>query len=134
MKRAFCLNLAAAVAVLFVGASLAFAQTGPATQPPVQGPTGLAGTEWVGQENLQQFGKLAFRFQDGQKVLMIDAHGQAQGSYTQNGPSVRIQFGDCVYEGTIQNKVLAGTARFTSGQSAGVTWNFAVQNQPSQGR
>jgi hypothetical protein len=127
-----CLKSFATIAFLFVGAALASAQTG--SPPPVHGPTVMAGTEWHGEENLQGFGKLTFRFQDGQKVLMLDAHGQAQGSFTQNGPTVRITFGDCVYEGMIQGNVLSGSARFTSGQNSGLTWLFAVQFQTGNGR
>ena len=65
---------------------------------------------------------------------MIDAQTQVQGSYSQTGPSVRIQFGNCVYEGTIQGNVLSGTARFTTGQSSGTGWAFSVQLQTSTSR
>jgi hypothetical protein len=132
MKRSFCLKLVAALAVLFVGASLAVAQTGAGSNPPSQkltGPTALPGSEWTGEENLQGFGKLTFRFLDEEKVLMIDAQSQVQGSYTLNGQSVQIQFRNCVYEGTIQDNVLSGSARFTQGQSNGVSWTFSVQFQ-----
>jgi hypothetical protein len=131
MKRSLCLKLFAAVTVLFVGVGLAAAQTGPGSNPPQvpTGPTALPGSEWTGEENLQGFGKLTFQFQDEEKVMMIDSQSQVPGRYTQDGQSVRIQFGNCIYEGTIQGNVLSGSARFTQGQNNGVTWTFSVQFQ-----
>jgi opacity protein-like surface antigen len=123
MKRALCLGILAAMAFFFGAFGPAFAHTG------VQPPPSVVGSEWKGQEDLGNFGPLTFKFQDGQKVTMIDAHNTIDGSFSQNGASVQIQFGNCVYEGTISGNVLSGTARFTSGSDAGVTWNWRVERQ-----
>jgi hypothetical protein len=131
MYRSPCFKLLTAVTVLLVGASLATAQTGSSANPSQvpTGPAALPGSEWSGEENLRGFGKLTFRFQDEEKVLMIDAQSEVQGSYTQVGPAVRIQFRNCSYEGTIVGNTFQGSARFTEGQGTGVTWIFSVQLQ-----
>jgi opacity protein-like surface antigen len=130
MIRSFCLKLSAALAALLVCVSLTNAQTSVA--PPAAGanPVHVAGTDWNGSESLDQFGKLTFRFDANDQVLMIDEHGEVAGHYSQNGASVQIQFADCVYEGVINGNVLSGNARFTEGQNAGHTWTFSVTLQP----
>jgi hypothetical protein len=145
MTRVLCIKLSGVVATFVLGACTVLGQTGPVSGPqggsPVVGPqTGIlptavktmAGTQWNGSENLQNWGKLCFVFEDAQKATMIDAHSKIGGTYSQNGSNVSIQFKDCVYTGTIQGNVLAGNAQFTSGQNTGVTWTFSVQLQGSQ--
>ena len=123
MKRAICLGFIAAAAFFFGAFGPAFAQAG------VQPPPSVVASAWKGQEDLGNFGPLTFQFQVEQKVTMIDAHNTIDGSFSQDGASVQIQFGDCVYEGTINGNVMSGTARFTSGSNAGVTWNWSVERQ-----
>lgn len=128
MIHAFCVKISAALAILLVGVSLAAAQ--PSALPLAgQDTAKVAGTEWNGSESLDQYGKLTFRFTTADEVVMIDAHSQISGSYTQDGAAVRITFGDCVYEGSINGNVLSGTARFTAGNNTGVTWTFNVTLQ-----
>jgi hypothetical protein len=125
MKRALCLGFIGAFAFFFGTFGPAFAQAGLQTQPPAS----VVGTAWKGQENLGNFGALTFQFKDGQKVTMIDAHSTIDGNFSQDGALVTIQFGNCVYEGVINENVLSGTGRFTSGPNAGVTWTWSVERE-----
>ncbi|HYV36498.1 MAG TPA: hypothetical protein VE988_12375, partial [Gemmataceae bacterium] len=107
--------------------SLASAQTG-ATPPTGVNPVKVAGTEWKGSETLDDFGELTFQFSQGDEVLMIDAQSDVAGHYVQNGATVTITFGNCVYVGTINGNVMSGTAHFTDGDDT--SWSFSVNLQP----
>ena len=68
---------------------------------------------------------------NGAKVRMIDATRRpVDGDFAIQGNRVVFAFGNCVYDGTLNNDVLTGTGRFTSGPNAGQTWNFSVRAQP----
>jgi hypothetical protein len=95
-----------------------------ASKAPVKFPVVLAGTE-----DLNGFGKLSFIIRDGGKVDMVDATNKPiSGSGRTEGKQIIFSFGNCVYEGTESaTNVLTGKARFTSGPSAGQSWNFRVE-------
>ena len=85
----------------------------------------LRGTEFRGQENLNGFGRLTFRFGDNNKVEMIDSRTHVRGSYSATGTQITIRFNNCVYTGILQNGRITGTARYTQGP-AGDPWTFEV--------
>jgi hypothetical protein len=60
---------------------------------------------------------------------MIDAKGQTEGTWTQNGNDVTINFNGCVYQGRINGQSLTGSGRITSGGQSGQTWSFQVTLQ-----
>jgi hypothetical protein len=81
-------------------------------------------------------GPLAFHCYDGGKVVMIDVTKKpVEGTFKSDGKKIQFIFGNCVYEGT-ENKLgtLTGTARFTTGQNTGKTWNFTVGLRSLAGR
>jgi hypothetical protein len=94
-------------------------------RPPVEQPTNLEGTTWQGSETLADFGKLAFRFEANQRVVMTDAKAQATGQWSLTGDRVTITFNNCVYTGVVQGSTLAGAARFTDRDLR--EWNFTVR-------
>lgn len=85
----------------------------------------LRGTEFRGQENLNGFGRLTFRFGDNNRVEMIDARTTVRGTYSVNGNQVTIRFNNCVYTGQMQDGRITGSARYTQG-SGGEPWTFEV--------
>jgi hypothetical protein len=87
---------------------------------------GMAGTTWTGTESLAGFGKLAFEFQGGGKVVMHDARSKVNGTWKQDGDRVTLTFSNCVYEGTMKDGGLSGKARFTDKDTA---WTFSVTRQ-----
>jgi hypothetical protein len=89
----------------------------------------IAGSTWNGNENLPGFGKLSFVFRAGGAATMIDAKGQTEGTWTQNGNDVTINFNGCVYQGRINGQSLTGSGRITSGGQSGQTWSFQVTLQ-----
>ena len=89
----------------------------------------VSGTTWNGSETLPGFGKLSFIFRPGGAATMIDAKGQTEGNWTQNGNDVTINFNGCVYQGRINGQMLSGSGRITSGGQAGQTWSFQVALQ-----
>ncbi len=84
----------------------------------------LAGTGWMGRENLQGYGDLRFRFLNNNQVIMVDEQATTTGAYGQNGNQVTLRFydGQTVYSGTIQGNRMSGSARGPNGQ----TWSWAV--------
>ena len=56
---------------------------------------------------------------------MTDARGALQGNWKRNGNRVTIRFADCEYQGTINGKVMRGTAHFFVLQG-GRNWQFTV--------
>ena len=62
---------------------------------------------------------------------MIDAKGQTEGAWTQNGNDVIIDFQGCVYQGRINGHTLSGSGRITAGGQTGQTWSFQVALQKS---
>lgn len=131
MKRSIKM-LVTAVA-LFGFSGIAAAQTGPIDQP--QAPQQQLPKVLVfrGSEDLQNYGILQFTVFDSTKaagpIEMLDASNRPiRGNFQMNGKQVNFVFTDCTYSGTIaQGGVIAGTARYTSGNNAGHTWNFRVQ-------
>lgn len=86
-------------------------------------PAAVAGSVWAGKENLAGFGALTFHFYPDGLAIMIDAKTSVRGQWTQAGNNVTITFQNCVYNGTVQDNVLAGSARYTTG---GASWTFSV--------
>jgi hypothetical protein len=111
------------------------ANGGPApAATPAQAPAqqaNLAGSTWTGSETLPGFGKLTFAFRAGGAATMIDAKGEAQGTWTQNASEVTINFQGCVYQGRINGQTLSGSGRITAGAQTGQTWSFQVALQKS---
>lgn len=80
-------------------------------------------------------GPLVFHCYQGGKVVMIDATKKpVQGSFKAEGNRIQFIFGNCVYDGTEKQNILAGSARFTDGPNAGKTWNFSVAVRSLVGR
>ena len=92
-------------------------------------PANITGSTWTGTESLPGFGKLTFAFRANGAATMIDAKGQTEGTWTQTGNEVTINFNGCVYQGRINGQMLAGSGRITSGGQAGQTWSFQVALQ-----
>jgi len=90
-----------------------------------QPPANLAGTTWVGSENLQGYGRLSFQFSPGGRVTMIDTRETTAGSWTQAGQSVTLQFysGNVLYTGTTSGNTMSGTARNVKGKT---TWAWSL--------
>lgn len=87
----------------------------------------FAGREYNGQENLNNFGKLTFRFAADGTVTMVDARSEIRGSYVYDVANVTIRFVDCEYVGSVQrDNTLRGTARFTNNNPNAQPWSFAV--------
>ena len=94
---------------------------------PTNNPTsGLVNTTWIGTENLQDFGRLEFRFMADGKVLMIDAAGQTMGTFSQQGQTLTLTFGEgnktVTYQGNINGNTFAGNASNVNGG----LWAFTV--------
>jgi hypothetical protein len=121
--------LGVGLAVL-LGVSVVAAQprVGPSSADPVNMPTNasdtLMGSEWSGQEALENFGALTFHFTNPGQVTMIDAQGKWPGSYLQNGNQVTLAFfnGDVLYKGDIAGASMNGIAEAKKGGK----WNFQV--------
>jgi hypothetical protein len=96
---------------------------------PVELKSNIVGTTWTGTENLPGFGKLTFTFHTGGAATMIDAKGQTDGTWTQNGNDVTISFNGCVYQGRITGQTISGSGRITAGAQSGQTWSFQVTVQ-----
>ena len=88
----------------------------------------MANTFWVGRENLQNYGVLAFYFLPEGKVVMVDQDGDRLGSYTKMGQNLTLTFmtenGPVTYHGSSNGETFSGTARDKNGQRA---WSFSVQ-------
>ena len=71
---------------------------------------------------------LKFVMSTGGVATMYDevTAGSVRGSFGISGNHVVVLFDNCVYDGTMFGNVISGTARFTSGPNAGVTWQFRV--------
>ena len=110
-------------AMLTSGVAQAQHPAPPAPNPqPIQRVLVLRGTE-----NLANYNNLMFTI-SGEAVEMIDASQRPiSGTASIVGNRVTLTFGDCVYQGNLVNGVINGTARFTSGQNEGMTWNFNVR-------
>lgn len=106
---------------LAIAVALMFAAQGQAQEKKAMD---LNGTYWSGKENLKDFGPLAFRFDGEGRVMMTDAAGDLEGRWHQDGSSVTIEFGDCVYRGRIEGNRITGTAQFNAGDRAGEGWEF----------
>jgi hypothetical protein len=112
---------------LITGSNLAQAQE-------KQAPINVSKTVWGGGEILpgaQKATLLMFGFGADGKAIMVDEESAKQnkgvtGTWTQNGNQVTITFGNCVYRGTLNGDILAGTAQFNTGE----TWTFAVKLDP----
>jgi hypothetical protein len=95
--------------------------------PPVgKRPGALAGTEWAGNEELKGYGKLRFEFRAGSRVLMVDAAGSVEGTWSRKGDRVTLWFydGRVVYTGTLGDGALSGTAR---NQRTSWEWNVTLR-------
>jgi hypothetical protein len=88
-------------------------------------PIVLNDSRWMGEENLQGYGKLAFEFRKGNQVVMHDADGATPGSFTQHDNQVTMTFGGTVYRGVVNGPAMTGAA--TNGKA---TWNFRVNLAP----
>lgn len=97
--------------------------------PAPEAPANVSGTTWTGSENLQGYGKLTFVFRAGGNATMIDARGESQGTWSQNGADVTLRFNGCVYQGRINGQSLSGNGRITEGAQAGQTWTFQITRQ-----
>ncbi len=97
----------------------------PPPSPPVVPPNvpTLVGSLWTGSENLAGFGELSFRFEAEGKAVMKDAKTAVNGTWSQTGNQVTISFNNCVYQGTLQDDKLTGTARYSMGEAQ---WTFSV--------
>lgn len=116
--------LFALTAALFVSASAADAQ--------MIGKR-LDNTAWVGMETVTGSPtKLGFAFRADGVCIMIDdvTPGEVKGSWRQEGDSVTISFGNCVYRGRIEGNRLTG---FAEGLGGGGRWNFEVTFAPPRG-
>jgi hypothetical protein len=94
--------------------------------PAPAGAPKLANTTWVGNENLQGYGRLEFRFQDGGQATMVDKDGATPGTYVVQGNNVTLTFanGAVIYNGTLNGQSIAGTAY--NAKSPEKRWNFSV--------
>ncbi len=67
---------------------------------------------WIGNERLDGYGRLEFRFYENGSVVMIDARETCNGSFSQNGNSITLTFpGRAIYYGAINGNSMSGTAR-----------------------
>jgi len=86
-----------------------------------------AGREYNGQEQLNNFGKLTFRFAADGTVTMVDARSEIRGTYVYDVANVTIRFVDCEYVGSVQrDDSIRGAARFTNNNPNNQPWSFAV--------
>ncbi len=86
-------------------------------------------TTWRGSEQLLGFGPLTFEFKQKGVAVMTDAKRVVKGTWTRNGSRVTIRFANCEYRGTIDGKVMTGTATgfgFGFRGLDGVAWPFEV--------
>src|SRR5580765_857055 len=118
MRKQLCsLRFAILVGALWCIASAASAQES------------VAGTVWFGSEDLPGFGKLEFELHRDGKAVMHDVQKDVKdtvyGTWAQSGASVIITFSNCEYKGSVADKRIKGTARYTSGPNR-ATWNFNV--------
>jgi hypothetical protein len=98
----------------------------PASREP-EAPASVAGTVWVGSEDLEGFGELTFQLQKDGTAVMIDSKSTVKGTWTQDGAQVVIRFANCAYTGRFNGGTLAGQGRFfADGQGRGEPWNFRV--------
>lgn len=80
-----------------------------------------------GREEWGQTGELVFQMYQGARAVMIDETKRpVEGTYRVVGNRLTLTFQNCVYDATEANGVIAGRARYTSGQDAGRAWNFRV--------
>ena len=91
-------------------------------------PAELAGTTWSGSEELAGYGKLSFRFQKGNRVVMQDAKDSSEGTWQRKGDKLTLKFdgGRVVYQGTVSGTSLSGTA--SNGRNS---WAWSVRFQGS---
>ncbi len=81
----------------------------------------LVGRTFAGNETLLNYGPVSFRFVNANTVEMTDTDGVTRGTYTQNGLTVTMTFGNVTYAGDIRGDAISGTA--TNSRS---TWTFQV--------
>ncbi|MBX9680212.1 MAG: hypothetical protein K2X38_15740 [Gemmataceae bacterium] len=87
----------------------------------------FAGASFQGQESLDAFGAVTFRFGTTGEAEMIDAQSRVRGSYAFDVDEITIRFKDCVYVGRLlPNGRIAGTARYTTAQN-NTSWTFNVE-------
>ncbi len=109
------------LAMLF-STGMASAQT-----PPPNPGQNSAPIVFKGSEDLDSFGRLAFTIR-GTEVVMLDSTDvPVKGTATIVGTRHTFTFANCVYEGELVNGVIAGTARFTSGNDEGKSWTYNVR-------
>lgn len=117
---------------MLAGSAVAHAERGASggPRPTKSGEPGrdntIAGTVWMGRENLHGYNTLTFHLHVDGKATMIDSKGTTTGIWVQDGPHVTIRFRDCVYRGQLDDTRLAGTALFIAGAQAGKAWDFQV--------
>ncbi len=80
----------------------------------------------VGEEDLNGYGKLAFRLYKDGRAEMIDKDGTTAGTWTVEQQQLRLTFynGQVVYSGSAQGETISGTAR-----NGNRTWSWAVRLQ-----
>jgi hypothetical protein len=79
---------------------------------------------YSGTENLKGYGKLAFHFQTGGKVIMHDAKSTIHGTWSKNGNQVTLSFTEvgATYHGTMSGFQIFGYGTDVKGQK----WSFSV--------
>ncbi len=87
-------------------------------------PDQLANSAWVGEEQLQGYGRLEFRLHGNGMATMVDTDGASPGTYMARGPHVLLRFhnGGVEYVGELRGTMLVGLAR-----NSDQAWNFAVR-------
>jgi Caspase domain len=99
------------------------------TDPVRSAPTGRA-TRWVGTESLSGFGKLTFAMYASGRAIMVDAKETTEGIWRRDGNQFTLSFfdGSVVYNGTLKDGILSGTATSPSVRTnAAKAWTWSVK-------
>jgi hypothetical protein len=81
----------------------------------------MVGRTFAGQETLEGYGAVSFRFIDAATVEMTDRDGATRGSYRRDGLRITMTFGQTVYTGDIRGNAISGNA-----QDARSHWTFQI--------
>ena len=95
-----------------------------AVQAPAPQPVAaVQGRVFSGQEVLNGYGSLTFRFLDATTVEMVDTAGATRGTYVLTGNQVVLTIGAVVYRGEIRGNEIVGSG---NNPSRNLSWQFRV--------
>ena len=112
---------------LTLGLAMVFSTGVASAQAPPNPVQNGAPIVFKGSEDLDNFGRLTFTIRGAEVVMLDSSDVPIKGTASISGARHTFTFADCVYEGELVNGVIAGTARFTSGNSEGKSWTFNVR-------